>query len=256
MFKGKTLNFQILSILLSVSIITILVFKFYFIPKVDRFLELSVEQNMKSNMIAFEKVIQKIALAANGDDEVVRRALNAIHNDREIAVRLRRSRSIQIQYGNHSSKEAQNELESKVFITGTPVFVSTNKKFQYIYPLKVVKICQDCHHSEQQENIEIPLGYVLGLAISEIPKSFLLENKLWFFVKDLFVINIVIVLSILLLIYLFIQWVLILPVKRLEERASHILSEKSGDDGVPISPVQNEIRSVNFCLEEIKKFIK
>jgi len=94
-------------------ILMLLAIKFYFIPKVDHFLELSVEHEMKRNMESFEKVIHTVAVAANGERDVVRNALESISRDPEIPVVFRRSNSIRLQYGRSAEKKRKTQLKRK-----------------------------------------------------------------------------------------------------------------------------------------------
>ncbi|PCI29528.1 MAG: hypothetical protein COB67_04000 [SAR324 cluster bacterium] len=258
MFRSKTLNFRILSVLLGISLVITLVIKFYFIPKVDQFIELSIEHDMKANMKSFEKVIHTVAKAADGDKAVVRRALLAIHNDRDIPIQLRRSESIMRQYGRFPGKAPQNSLEKQVFQSGNPNFIVHRDKFQYIYPLKAIEVCTTCHLSTENAEEQIKVGYVVGLAIAEVPKSILLENKLLFFVKDLFVLNITMIFLIMLILYLFVQQIIIIPIQGFKSHLADSLLEKYRDDDENLlqGPAENEIETMEFYLKELKRLTK
>ena len=257
MFSNKSLNFKFLSLLISISLLIILVIKFYFIPQVDTFLELSIEHDMKSNMRVFEKVIQIVAKSADGEKEVVRRALLSIHSDTEIPIQLRRSEAIQEQYGDEQKKAAKNELEEKVFRDGQPLFRIVGNRFQYIYPLKVIKVCQGCHHVKGDQEKAVPLGYVLGLAVAEVPKSVLLENKLLFFVKDLFAANITIFFATLVVIYLFIRYLLILPIRKIKGRLSNFIATEFDDEEESQAfQLKDEIQSIEQHIEELRHHVR
>ncbi len=231
--------------------------KFYFIPKVDTFLELSIEHDMKSNMNAFEKVIQTVANAADGEKEVVRRALFNIHSDKEIPIQLRRSAAIQAQYGHKSEKSAKNSVEESVFVSGIPIFRIVESKFQYVYPLKAIEVCQTCHHIEGNENEDVPLGYVLGLAIAETPKSVLLENKLFFFVKDLFAVNTTLFFLMLLMIYFSTRVLAITPLNNLKKKTAFFLANNfDNDEEAKSVQLQNEIDCLEQQISELKNQIK
>ncbi|MBF0239400.1 MAG: hypothetical protein HQM12_16990 [SAR324 cluster bacterium] len=236
--------------LLSITgVLVVICVKFYFIPQVDRFLEMSIEFDMKQNMIAFEKIIHIVANIADGDEVVVRKALLQIGEDPDIPVTLRRSNSITLQYGSVPTRNPSNSWEEQVLQTGIPLLNKTEKEFEYIYPLRVIEVCQECHLAENGKD-EIPLGYVLGLAVSTVPLSKLHDNKLFFFVKDLFVTNTLMIMLILVGTYFGLQFIVIHPLRRVREQLNY-MAEANDDEMEMVSIHDNEIEDIEACLDEL-----
>lgn len=245
--EGKVI--LLLTVLVS---LTLLIVKFYFIPQVDGFLELTMEHDMKRNMQSFEKVIHTVVTAADQDEQVVRRALTSISRNQEIPVVLVRSQAIQRQYGEGNAEIPQNTEWQQVFSSGNPDFHKKDGDYVYVYPLKAKPVCQNCHRAENRID-PIPLGSVLGLAVASTPQQTLWDNKLFFFVKDLFFYNLLWIALLLFLVYLFIRAWFILPLKRLHKTSEELdeVEEESFEfetDGRQLdefSSLERRIRSWN-----------
>ncbi|MBF0351928.1 MAG: hypothetical protein HQM11_12920 [SAR324 cluster bacterium] len=244
----STINGKWVMLLSVTGVLVVICAKFYFIPQVDRFLEMSIEFDMKQNMIAFEKIIHIVANIADGDEAVVRKALLQIGEDPDIPVTLRRSKSITLQYGNAPTRNPENSMEEEVLKTGIPLLNKTEKEFEYIYPLRVIEVCQECHLAENGKE-EIPLGYVLGLAVSTVPLSKLHDSKLFFFVKDLFVTNTMMVGLLLIGTYMGLQFIVIHPLRRVREQLKQ--RAESNDDELEIVSHDNEIEDIESYLDEL-----
>ena len=256
MFENKSIQFKILSLLCLVATLFTLVIKFYFIPQVDQFIELSIEHDMKKNMESFEKIVHIVAKAASGDKAVIERAFKTIHSDPAVPIELRRSKAIDNDYGTSSNNSVITNDEIEVFRTGESKFLKTTKEFVYIYPLKVNKICQECHVSEDNQNKPVPLGYVLGLAIAKAPKTKLVENKLLFFVKDLFVVNATIFFAVLIFLYLILYKLVLMPLVNLKKEIKNSYLQKAPESEVEIAETlatQNEIDEIRHYINEAKK---
>lgn len=196
----KTIKGRFILLLWGMVLLMALAIKFYFIPQTDSFLEKSVEHDMKRNMEAFTKIIVTVVKAADGNHQVVRRALLSIHDDPDIPIELRRSPAINNQFGHNPEKDPQTSSEKRVFEEGKPIFQKKATRFEYAYPLKAVESCQTCHLSEDKTE-RISLGYVLGVAVASVPFDTLRESNLFFFVKDLFVVNMFLFALVLIAIY-------------------------------------------------------
>ncbi len=248
-----TIKGKLILLLWGMVLFMAMAIKFYFIPTTDSFLELSVENDMKRNMEAFGRVIHTVAMAADNDEDVVRRALLSIHDNPDIPVSWRRSKTISIQHGEVAEKEPQNSLEERVFQTGSPIFRKKETTFEYIYPLKAVAVCQDCHFDEAQKN-PVPLGYVLGLAISSVPRQTLHESKLFFFVKDLFVVNMFLFAAILTAIYVGYQMLVARRIQDVQERLEELNAEDDEYCEFEVGETNyDEIETIELHIEELAK---
>jgi len=246
--KGK-----FILLMCALVILMLLAIKFYFIPKVDHFLELSVEHEMKRNMESFEKVIHTVAVAANGERDVVRNALESISRDPEIPVVFRRSNSIRLQYGRSAEKKTQNSIEEKVFRDEEPIFVKTKNSFEYIYPLRAIEVCQTCHFAENGKD-NVPLGYVLGLAVMTVPHKVLRENKLFYFVKDIFVNNLFLIALMLLIIFWGLWRWIFKPLELVSARVQDLTGRDEEYYNFEVGAVQHdEIRTLKLHIEELIK---
>ncbi len=249
----STLNGKFILLLSVLIVVTLVAVKFYFIPKVDGFLEMSVEHDMKRNMEAFEKIIHTVVHAADKDEEVVRRALTSISENKEIPVVLLRSRAINNQFGDAAGTKQLNSSEENVFRHGEPLFQSNRDDFVYLYPLKAVEVCQGCHLNEQGDQ-PVPLGYVLGLAISSLPYQTLWDSKLFFFVKDLFMTNVLWIGLILVIIWFCVQWLIIHPLNSLVESVKKM--NEQDDEYVEFEgdgKLYNEFETLELHIQELTR---
>ncbi len=234
-------------IMILIAIVVKVYFEGYFTPRVNNYIEESIKQSLEKDMEGFERIIITVVTAAQGNYGFVREALVTISKDKKIPIDLRRSELINSQFGNVPERSAKNIFEKKVFATGKAIFRKTEQNYEYIYPLKAQRLCQQCHVTKSGE--AVAEGYVLGLAIKRIPraalqkkslekasqpltKSLSQELSLAYFVMDLFWPTLILLgLSIgILLIFIF-RWV-IRPLKRINEKVidSYIHDESIDED--------------------------
>ncbi len=238
-------RFLILALAL-VSLLTLGI-KFYFMSEANHYLELSVQDQMKRDMQAFENIILVVTKVACQNKEVVRSALAQIDADPNIPVELRRSEFIIRQFGNKPGHEAKDPLEQEVFRTGEPRFRKNERFFEYIYPLKANGICQNCHIDRSGN--KVPAGYVLGLAIKRVPKSVLKENSLSYRIMDLFWENLAMVIFVFLVLVFALYYWFVYPLyklaRRVEPRLVHL-----DDDFVP---PENDIELLDEGIQMLLK---
>ncbi|MBF0276300.1 MAG: hypothetical protein HQM13_00855 [SAR324 cluster bacterium] len=249
----KTIKGKFILLLWILVLSMALAIKFYFIPQTDRFLEKSVEHDMKRNMEAFTKIIVTVVKAADGNHQVVRRALGNINADPDIPVTLLRSQAIANQFGEVSKKNTQTLRDERVFREGLPIFQKKQTKFEYAFPLKAEKVCQTCHLSEDKTKV-VPIGYVLGVAVASVPFDALRENNLFFFVKDLFVVNMILFTLALLAIYLVFYFLVNRPLENLQTSLSDLTADEDEYHQFEMEDnVHDEIAILELHIKELVK---
>lgn len=214
-----------------------LAIKFYFLPSAERFVRLSVEEQIHREMQAFEKIIGVVVTAANGDREYVRRALYAISADKSVPIELRRSNFLTQQFGYRKDREVRNDFESRVMETAQAAFRETEQFIEYAYPLKAQPVCQTCHVKDGKP---IALGQPVGIAIRRLPLTALTESRIGFFTLDLFWENFGLLLfciaAVMLPVYI---WVL-RPLGRLSEESRLVLEQQETANEEPLALSEGE----------------
>lgn len=213
---------KFLILLICMMVVAALTIKAYFIPEVDRFLELSVQHEMQRDMLAFEHIISVVVSAAGNDHGFVREALSAISTNPEIPIELRRGPLIDAQFGEVAQHGPRGEDERWVLENATPFFHQAEAHFEYIYPLKAQAVCANCHVTPAGE--PVPEDAVLGLAVKRVPTETLQESSLRFFVMDVFWNNLLMVcLGLGLLLFSLFRWVFG-PLDRVAGKLNRVLS--------------------------------
>lgn len=214
-------------IVIAVLTLASLAIKFYFLPAADRFVRLSVEEQIHREMQAFEKIIGVVVTAANGDKEYVRRALYAISADKTIPIELRRSEFLDSQFGKRADRAPRNDFERQVMQSAQAAFRQTDQYLEYAYPLKAQTICQTCHVGADGKAIQ--LGRPVGLAIRRLPLSAVTDSRINYFTLDLFWENFGL-LTLAVLAVLFPVWLWVLrPLHRLSAESQHLLEQRDSD---------------------------
>lgn len=216
-------------VVLSLSSLAI---KFYFLPATERFIRMSVEEQVHRDMEAFEKIIAVVVTAAGTDKDFVRRALHAISVDKGIPIELRRGEFLHKQFGRRSDKEARNDFEARALLTGKPEFRETERFIEYAYPLKAQGVCQGCHVDSSGRPIE--RGTPVGLAVRRVPLTALSESPIGYFTLDLFWENFALVLLAILISLIPVYFWVLRPLQRLSAESGEIL--KAGEREEPIDP--------------------
>ena len=215
-----------------------LAIKFYFLPTAERFVRLSVEEQIHREMQAFEKIIGVVVTAANGDREYVRRALYAITADKSVPIELRRSNFLTQQFGYRKDREVRNDFESRVMETAQAAFRETDQYLEYAYPLKAQPVCQTCHVGADGK--AITLGKPVGIAIRRVPLTAITDSRISYFTLDLFWENfgllLLCVAAVLLPVWL---WVL-RPLGRLSEESRLVLELKEPGTEQPLALSEGE----------------
>lgn len=239
-----SLNSKIITaVFILVSIWTILI-KVYFSKNVNSFLEKTIQSEMEKDTDTLERIIITIANIANGNKNIVRKALNSIGTNPSIPIDLKRSSIIERQYGFVKEKSIHGDIEKKVLESKLPKFIKTEKELLYFYPLKAKPVCQQCHQLADGTNVK--LGSVLGIAIKKVPRSRLTENKLSYFVLDLFWENLLAFLVIIgFLIFLFYIYYK-RPFDKLRKKAHIILLE---DDSVESIKNKTDFSEIEQLLD-------
>jgi hypothetical protein len=200
-----------------------LAIKFYFLPEAERFIRLSVEEQIHREMQSFEKIIGVVVTAANGDKEFVRRALYAISADKSIPMELRRSNFLTQQFGYRKDREVQNDFERRVMDTAQAAFRETDQFLEYAYPLKAQTVCQTCHVKDGKP---IALGQPVGIAIRRVPLRSLHESRISFFTLDLFWENFGLLLFCIAAVMLPVWLWVLRPLGRLSEESRLLIEQK------------------------------
>lgn len=241
-------RFLILTLIV-ISIFTLAI-KFYFMNQAYHHLELSIKDQIKRDMIAFEQMILIVATVAGKNENVVRKALFSISENQNIPVQLRRSELIVAKYGTKAGHEAQNESEKKAFETGKAVFRKNDQYLEYIYPLKAHGICQNCHTS--QNGIKVTPDYVLGLAVKKVPRSVLKESSISYHIMDLFWENLfLMILGILILTVALYYW-FVFPLFQLTSRVKPAIIALDEDIPGSANNIQFLSDSLDILISEKK----
>ncbi len=198
--------------LILITVVSFII-KGYFMPIVDGYLELSVQDQMMKDMAAFEKVIHVVVSAADTNHEVVRRALRSITTDENIPVVLKRSGFIARQFGYPDHMTPYTDTEEKVIESGEAVFLKNDEFYEYYYPLRAVSVCRNCHFEANGDPVKP--GTVLGVAVKKVPESVLRDASLTYFVMDLFAENLLMVTLIVIAVLLCVYFWMLKPLYRL-----------------------------------------
>ena len=238
-------KFLILALVL-ISFLTLFL-KFYFMPKANESLETSIKDQMVLDMQAFENVILIVATVAGQNEDVVRKAFFSISENKNIPIELRRSTSIENQYGRVEGHGPQNQEELDAFESGSAMFRENEEYFEYIYPLKARNICQNCH--KQPNGAKIEIGYVLGLAIKKVPKSILKESTLSYQIMDLYWENLFMSIVVFSILVIAMYYWFIVPLAKLSKKVHPVLLKGEDDKKIP----DNEIEMIGEGLDILLK---
>ncbi|GAB4421988.1 MAG: hypothetical protein OHK0011_00280 [Turneriella sp.] len=214
-----------------------LAIKFYFLPSAERFIRLSVEEQIHREMQDFEKIIAVVVTAANGDKEYVRRALYAISANKSVPIELRRSNFLTHQFGYRKDREVRNEFERRVMETAQAAFRETEQYLEYAYPLRAQPICQTCHVKDGKP---ISLGQPVGIAIRRLPLSALSESRIRYFTLDLFWENFGLLLFCIATIMLPVWLWVLRPLSRLSEQSRYLLEQQETAREEPVALSEGE----------------
>jgi len=228
-----------------------LAIKFYFLPATDRFIRMSVEEQIHRDMEAFEKIIAVVVTAAGNDKDFVRRALHAISVDRSIPIELRRSEFLHKQFGRRADKQARNDFEIRALLTGKPEFRQTDRFIEYAYPLKAQPVCQGCHVDASGRPIE--RGTPVGLAVRRVPLTALAESPISYFTLDLFWENFGLVLLALVIALIPVYFWVLRPLQRLSEESGRILKNEDGDDTHDFNERRDDWYAIRKVIENAKR---
>lgn len=241
------LSYKIYGLFFSILLASSLMIKFYFIPEMDRFLELTIKEQMEHEVHSFEKMVTIIAKAANKNHEFIREAFLAISADKETHVEFHRSDLIKNQFGK-KNEVLLSEIEKTVMDTGVPTFQKSGEFYEFVYPLKANKICQGCHVISANRPVE--MNSVLGLAVKRVPLNMVEKSGFRYFVMDLFLKNMILLGAGLFAFSIFVFFWMVNPIRKMTERIADV-TEKESDEMEIAEGTRNEIRLLEHGIRHL-----
>jgi len=238
------------------AILTIaaLAIKFYFLPAVERFNRLTIEEQMQRDMVAFEKVLAVVATAADKNMDFVRRSFRAISEEKGIHVELRRDKILDEQFGKKDDY-AQNDFEREALRSRKPAFREHDGNIEYVYPLKAQKLCQSCHVTAEHK--PVALGQPLGLALRKLPLSVFTDSPISYFTLDLFWQNFALLAFCMLALIVPVWFWILRPLQRLADKSDAIVHRRdmaNEEDKVSLIPeteqMPEEWRSIRRIIDD------